>query len=309
MFVLRALMVGFAFFCVCYCALSLLVVIFWQGDRLFRRDSGFRSARFLFALRVFPVAASVFITLILALPAFFLLEGTNDEDLGTLIFGLGALLLLAAAFIRVAVARFATSRLLAEWLAESKVLDSSPLAPTLLAKRSSPPLLLYGTYKPKVLVSETTISLLSREELEVAIRHELSHLRFRDNLKKLVLYGIPFPGLGSLERAWQEAAELAADKAAVSTHDDALNLAAALIKLCRLAPVQQPPALTVGLVELTALVDVRVRRLLDWQGTPVQPRKISWQWFPLQLMTVAYGISSYPRVLVLTHRLTEWFIR
>ena len=308
MFVLRGLMVGLAFFGVCYCVLSSILAIFWSAARLFRFTSVFGSARSVFALRVFPVAMSALVTLVFAMPAFFRLEGRRDEDLGTLIFFVGTVLLLGAGLIRVVAAQVGTSRLLAEWLGESEILNSSLLTPTFVAKRCSPPLILYGICAPKIVVSETAAAVLSPKELAVAIRHEASHLRFRDNLKKFILHTLPFPGLGALERAWQEAAEFAADEAAVSSRDEALNLAAALIKLCNLAPVQKPPALTAGLVELTSLVHVRVHRLLDWNAANFQPRKMRWLWLPLVLVAFGSGIFTYNHALLLTHRLTEWFI-
>jgi Zn-dependent protease with chaperone function len=307
MFALRGLVVNFAFFGVSYCALSLLLVILWHAARLVGCHTLFRSARSLFALRMFPLVAAAFVTLIFAAPAFFLLEGGMDEDVRTLIFSLGTLLLFAAGCVRIMAAQFGASRMLTEWLADLKVLNASPPASTLSAKHGSPPLLLYGIREPKVLVSESAVALLSPEELRVAIRHEVSHLRFRDNLKKLILHGIPFPGMGNLERAWQEGAEFAADEAAVSTSDEALNLAAALIKMCSLAPAQEPPAFTTGLVGLTALVDSRVRRLLAWNGAHSQSRNVRWAW-SLLLPTIAYGVFSYSHVLLVTHQFTERFI-
>jgi Zn-dependent protease with chaperone function len=307
MFALRSLMVGLAFFGVCYCALSLLVVILWHAARLMRCDTLFRSARSLFALRMFPLAASAFVTVIFAVPAFFRLEGGMDEDVGTLIFSLGTLLLFAAGCVRIMAAQLGASRMLSEWLAESKVLKASPLASTLSAKHCAPPLLLYGIREPQVLVSESAVALLSPEELAVALRHEASHLRFRDNLKKLILHGIPFPGMGHLEHAWQEGAEFAADDAAVSSSDEALNLATALIKMCSLAPAQEPPAFTTGLVGLAAMVDRRVHRLVAWKDASLRAREIRWAWF-LLLPAVGYGIFTYNHALLLTHRFTEWFI-
>jgi hypothetical protein len=307
MFVLRGLVVGIAFFGVAYCAFSLSVVILWQAARVLRCHGVFQSASALFALRILPLAASAFVTLIFAMPAFFLLEGGMDEDLGTLSFSFGALLLITAGCIRIMAAQRGASRVLTDWLAEAKTLTSTALAPTLSAKHCAPPLLLYGIRTPKVLVSESAVALLSSEELGVAIRHEVSHLRSRDNFKKLILHGLPFPGMGNLERAWQESAEFAADEAAVSSNDDALNLAAALIKLCRVAPAQEPPAFTTGLVGLTALVDSRVRRLLAWNGAHSQSRNVRWAW-SLLLPTIAYGVFSYSHVLLVTHQFTERFI-
>ena len=70
----------------------------------------------------------------------------------------------------------------------------------------------------------------------------------RDNLKKLVFRFCPFPGMAKLESAWSQAAELAADDAAVSNLNDAVDLAAALVKLSRLVPVEAAPVCTVGFV-------------------------------------------------------------
>jgi Zn-dependent protease with chaperone function len=67
--------------------------------------------------------------------------------------------------------------------------------------------------------------------LQTALNHEVAHVSRRDNLKKLLLRFVAFPGMSGLETAWLEATEMAADDAAVSTAGDALDLAAALIKL------------------------------------------------------------------------------
>ncbi|MGC1372812.1 MAG: M56 family metallopeptidase [Candidatus Sulfotelmatobacter sp.] len=308
MFVLRAIMVGLAFFGICYSALSLLIIVCWQTIRLFPRTSFVQSSRSLFALRIFPLAVSVFVTLVFAVPAFFWLEGGMDEDLGTLLFSVAAFLILAVGCIRIMAAYFGASRLVREWVAESTVLNSSPCATAFCRSDSTPPLLLYGIFSPRVLVSETAVSLLSPDELRVAIQHELSHLRFRDNLKKLILYGIPFLGTGSLERAWQEATELASDEAAVSSKDEALTLAAALIKLCERVTIQEPPAFTTGLVQPAALVNVRVRRLLTWNGAIVRSAKVRRLWGLIIPASLGYLVFSYGHLLILIHQLTEWFI-
>ena len=73
-------------------------------------------------------------------------------------------------------------------------------------------------------------------------------MRRRDNLKKLLLRFVAFPGMAGLEAAWLEATEMAADDAAVSNAGEALDLAAALIKLSRLGPVEAPVDLTAALV-------------------------------------------------------------
>jgi hypothetical protein len=217
-------------------------------------------------------------------------------------------LILVVGGIRVAAAHFRTSRLVGQWLQKSAALSSTRLITTFSPQGCTPPLLLYGIRRPRVLVSEEAVSLLNPEELQAAIRHEVSHIRLRDNLKKLILCGIPFPGTRTLERAWQESAEFAADQAAVSSGDEALSLAAALIKLCDLAPVQRPPAFTTGLVQLPALVNDRIHRLLAWNGAIPQSAKVRLPWLLILPTSAAFLIFSYGHALVLIHELTEWFI-
>jgi Zn-dependent protease with chaperone function len=308
LFAVRSLVVGLGFFGVVYCLLALLVVCVWHGMRLLSRDLGIRSARLLFGLRIFPLLCSAFVTVAFALPAFYRLEGGMDEDMGTLLFGVGTALLLGGGLVRVLAAQSRASRLVAAWMRESGVLNTGAARTTLQVKRGGPPLLLYGISTPKVLVSENAVALLSPDELRVAVEHELGHLRSRDNLKKLIMHGAPFPGMGSLERAWQEAAEFAADEAAVSNSADAVDLASALIKLCHLVPVQESPAFTTGLVDMAALVNARVRRLLNWKQGRSKERQSRWCfWFAIAA-ALPYTVAHYGQALVVTHRLTEWFI-
>jgi len=181
--------------------------------------------------------------------------------------------------------------------------------PTLQAKRGMPPLLLYGVSAPKVLVSQAAVALLSHDELRVAVQHEIGHMRSRDNLKKLILHGASFPGMARLERAWQEAAEFAADAAAVSNHNDAVDLATALIKLCDSLPLREAPAFTTGLVNLSALVKPRVQRLLAWREASSTAVQRYWQYcLPLALVCTPYIVAHYGQALLFTHRATEWFI-
>ena len=309
MFVLRGIMVALGFFGVFYCLLSLLVVCGWRCSSLLRQTSAVGRARLLFGLRIFPMLGSAFLTLTFALPAFFLLEGGMDEDLGTLLFSVGTLLLLGAGLFRVVTAQAGASRVVAEWLKGSRSLDVDPSSTALQVRQGVPPLLLYGVSTPRVLVSETAVMLLSRDELRAAVRHEIGHVRSRDNLKKLVLHAAPFPGMRSLEEAWQEAAEFSADESAVSNSDEAIDLAGALIKLTDLVPLQAPPAFTTGLVHLRALVTMRVERLLAWdEGSSRSAQLGWWPFLPLLFVTVPYTVAHYGQALLLAHRVTEWFI-
>ena len=308
MFVFRATMVTLGFLGVLYCLLSLLVVCLWRPTSLLCRNSPVRLARVLFAFRVFPLLGAALVTLTFALPAFALLEGGADEDMGTVLFSVGTLLLFAAGLFRVWIAQAGASRTVAEWLEGARVLQVNAANLRLHAQHSLPPLLLYGVATPKVLVSEKAVALLSRDELQAAVRHEIGHVRSRDNLKKLIILGLPFPGMSGLERSWQETAEFAADEAAVSTSYEAIDLASALIKLSDLVPLQDPPLFTTGLVNIRALVKLRVERLLAWhEGSSRAAQLRWWHLLPLVLVTLL-TVAHYGQALLFTHRMTEWLI-
>ena len=305
-------MVALGFFGVVYCLLSVLVVCawrcMWRGAHWLCGNSAIGRSRLLFAMRIFPVVGSVFLTLAFALPAFVLLERVIDEDMGTVLFSICTLLLLAAGFIRVVAAQSKASRVVADWLDGAHALDAGANGPT-LQSRLGPPLLLYGVSAPKVLASEGAVAVLNPDELRVAVRHEIGHIRSRDNLKKLLVYAAFFPGMTSLEQEWQDAAEFAADEAAVSNSEDAVDLASALIKLADLAPQQELPAFTTGLVNCSALVRMRVQRLLDWNESGSQSVQRTWWLFlPLMLASGFYTGAHYGQALLFTHRFTEWFI-
>jgi Zn-dependent protease with chaperone function len=158
-------------------------------------------------------------------------------------------------------------------------------------------------------VSESTVALLTHDELQIALKHELQHMKSRDNLKKLIFRLCPFPGMAKLESAWSKASELAADDAAVSSLRDAVDLAAALIKLSRLVPVEAVPVCAVGFV--TSSLSERVERLLLWDEASKARRVRIRTWFvvPFAVATSLFVSIAYTPVLVLTHEATEWLVR
>lgn len=271
-------------------------------------------AALLFALRVLPLAASVLITFAFVVPSFQLLEPRSiDEGMGVmpLALGLCALLLIGCGCFRVITAQTKTSRVVARWLEGAHPLDvdEGTQAVTFRSRPEAPPLTLVGVRKPRVLVSEFTVALLSNHELRIALKHELAHMQSRDNLKKLIFRFCPFPGMAQLESAWSQTAELAADDAAVSTLDDAVDLAAALVKLSRLVPVEAAPVCTVGFV--TGSISARVARLLAWDAAgKAQPIRVRlWHVIPPALVGLLCVFVTYGPVLALTHEATEWLVR
>lgn len=313
MFALRGIAVSLAFFVLLYCLLSALVAAGWRSLRLLHLTQQ-SLAGLLFAARVLPLAVSVLITLALVVPSFQLLEPRSiDEGMGAtpLALGVCALLLMACGCFRVVTAHTETARVVARWLEGAHPLDGDGRARTVMAcsRREAPPLTLVGVRRPRVLVSESTVALLSPEELRIALKHESAHMQCRDNLKKLVFRCCPFPGMAKLESAWSQTAELAADDAAVATLDDAVDLAAALVKLSRLVPVETAPVCTVGFV--TGTIGARVARLLAWdEAVKSQPMRIQlWYVVPPALVALLCVFVSYGPALALTHEVTEWLVR
>ena len=169
-----------------------------------------------------------------------------------------------------------------------------------------------GIVRPKVLLSGAAESMLTAKELQTALNHEIAHVRRRDNLKKLLLCFVAFPGMSGLEAAWLEATEMAADDVAVSNAAEALDLAAALIKLSRLGPVEPVADLTTALVHSPASVmNARIERLIAWSDDRLaSPQRFSpWYGLGAGLATVVVFAATYSQLLVHVHTATEWLVR
>jgi Zn-dependent protease with chaperone function len=303
----RGVLVSLAFFATVYCPLSLLTLLAWWTAKRIRVATHAGSANLAFGLRIFPFALSVVVTLFFTFPSFWLLERASpDEDAATFVLALCALCILGAGLYRVLKVQARTMHTVQGWLSGKTNIDSAR-TPELSASRGAPPLILVGIRRPRVMISDTASALLSDGELHAAVRHEIGHALSWDNLKKVLVSATPFPGMGGLERAWNEAAELAADDRAVTNRREALDLASALIKLSRSFQPLPAPILASELVSGSS-INLRVDRLLKWR-TAGQHTRHRWPWALPVLLTLIVGIAShYGAALVLTHRLTELLV-
>lgn len=314
MFALRGLAVSLSAFATFYCGLSLALALTWRKARaLAPRHPARRSANFLLALRMFPLAAALLITLALALPSFLVLEPRAiSEPIGELSLTLGfcgvAVLTVGATNVFLSLRR--ASRTISRWEDAAEPIASTSALPIFRTLRAAPPMTAVGIIRPRILLSRVAEFLLNTNEFQSALNHESAHVRGRDNLKKLVLRFVPFPGLRDLEHAWLESIEMAADDAAVSSPAEALDLAAALIKLCRLGPIDSSPELTVSLVHSpVSLVNERIERLIHWSPAPnPNSNHVLWYASGLGLTVFAVGVS-YGQLLVAVHAATEWLVR
>jgi len=321
MFALRGIVVSFSVFVLLYSVLSLLVCGIWRGLLSYsQRYSATRVADILLALRLVPLVVASGITLSLAVPSFLLLEPRAvKEALGVVPVALGVcgLSILLSGVWKAAAALLQASRTVEGWSHEASRIDSCPagLGGAVAVQRMSrvaPPLTVAGIFRPSVWLSQAAEFVLSERELHSALRHEVAHVRRRDNLRKLTLRLVAFPGMAELESAWREAAEMAADDAAVSSAAEALDLAAAVIKLSRLAPLEAPAELRMALVHSPAeCVNARVQRLITWterreSATPGR----SLRYALCAAITVAVTLAvTYSELLVRVHTATEWLVR
>ena len=315
MFALRGIAVSLSVFVTVYCVLSLSVSLMWRKVRALSQSQPVRHvAGVLLVLRMFPLGASALITVALAVPSFLLLEPrTIVEPIGGLSLTLGicglAVVTLGLGNVSLAICR--ASRAISEWMDGAQPIHVPAPLPVLRIPRATPPMTAVGIVRPRILLSAAAECLLETRELQSALNHEIAHICRRDNLKKLLLRFVVFPGMRALEESWLEASEIAADDAAVSNISEALDLAAALIKLCRLGPLEPSADLSMSLVHSpVAVVNERVERLIHWSDQrPCAQKNLRRYAFGLGLALLTTVGLTYSQLLMGVHVATEWLVR
>jgi len=306
-FAVRAIMVSLAFFALLYTFLSLVLVVAW--NQLSSKLNQHLPPDGLFMLRVAPFAISAAVSIFLILPSFVVFETHSmDEDIGTFALGVCAVLFLSIGLFRVVVAEVRTRRIVKACLEGAVEFESGDAARAVITPKTISPLMMAGIRMPRILISQSTHHILSDAELLVAVRHESQHLRARDNLKKAIFNCLAFPGTAGLEAAWQEAAEFSADRGAVSRRREALDLAAALIKLSRRSSHPTMPLFAIGLINDNEATTKRVEHLLSWKEKSKVPRE-RWRYAVLAACAACVAVAmKLGPVLFLFHSITERFV-
>ncbi len=146
--------------------------------------------------------------------------------------------------------------------------------------QDGPVLRLTGILKPRVVVSEGVRAALSEEQWLTVLRHEQAHLLSGDNAKRLLMMLspglVPFDrGWQSIEQAWAEAAERAADAAAVDGDPNrALVLAEALLRMARIGLDRDTAELASPFVSNPESLRVRVQCLIDGPPRAIRRSRI-----------------------------------
>jgi beta-lactamase regulating signal transducer with metallopeptidase domain len=317
MYALRGIAVSLSIFSILYLSLSIAVKLLWRRIAGFGpRNSARDHSNLLFALRMSPLFIATVATLAFTAPSFVMLEPRAvEESMGAapLALAICGMAVVLAGIWKAGSALFVASRTVAHWSARAHLLTSSSngSVPVLQTSTAAPPLTATGILHPRVWLSAAAEFLLTDRELQTALRHEVVHVRRRDNLRKLLLRFAALPGMAELEAAWREATEMAADDAAVSNAAEALDLAAAVIKLARIAPSRPLLELTTALVHSPAeSVNARVQRLMEWTEPPqISASRYSWHYTLAAAATLLTLVVTYSHLLMSVHEATEWLVR
>lgn len=305
LYLLRAFVLPAASFVLLYAAFTAMVALAWRFLR-----GGRNSPALLFWLRIAPLALALLSVAMLIVPAYVRFEpmGANEEigwPLATLAIAAGALLVTGV--VRALAAWMRTARMVSDWEAGASRFSENKEVSIYESRAGSPAVVLAGITRPKLLVSRAALEALEEQELRLVLDHERHHATHRDNLRRLLMAFDPAPGLGSLERAWKDACELAADRAAVRNRHEALVLASELLKLSRLA-VEEAPLATCFASAGAELLERRVRNLIEWEPeAAAAPSKI-YMSLCACAATVLFA-AHYGTMLWAIHGVSEWLIR
>jgi len=278
-------------------------------------------ARLLFTLRVFPSIIAVVCVVGLLLPAYIAHEPRRAVEPVSL--KLGVLAAISAAGLLLALWRgvaawIATHALIRNWLRVAEPITFDRI-PAYRLRHQFPVIAVVGAIHPKLFFADHLFQSLTRAELAAAVAHESGHLAARDNLKRATLRVCRdalaiFPSGASLDRAWAEASEAAADEhAARGGGAVALDLASTLIKIARLAPRGINPAMPAGaslIVNDADGIAKRVRRLtqmatLDNLSSHGRTFK-AWPWACFAaILSSAILLGASPSALLAIHKMIE----
>ena len=295
---------------------------------LLRKCSARTRAEILFVMRIGPPVLALVAIAAFMIPSYIAYEPHATEEFVS--WKLGALATISAIGVALAFWRglrtwTATRSLLKNWLASSTPITLDAInVPTFVLRHSFPLIAVVGALRPKLFIADHVLASLSKEELAAAIAHEYGHLAAGDNFKRSVMRIsraalLIIPCGRSLDRAWSEASESAADEyAAQKSSLVALNLASALVRIARMIPPGQRQILPAAVSGFLAVnedapgVKMRVKRLVELAA--IDPQLLSSNasivrfvpWFVLTVVVVlSVTIESRPQVLAAVHNFVE----
>ena len=296
---------------------------------LLRKCSARTRAEILFVMRIGPPVLAIIAVVVFMIPSYLEYEPHKTDE--SVSWKLGLLAALSAIGVGLAIWRgvrswLATRSLLRDWVAASTRVELEAVTvPTFVLQHSSFPVIaVVGAIRPRLFIASHVFESLSHEELGAALAHEYGHLAAGDNFKRSVMRVsraalLIIPCGRSLDRAWSEASESAADEyAAQQSSLVALNLASALVRIARMIPKGQRQILPASVSGFLAANDDlpgvkgRVRRLVELAAAEPHllvsnaslVRFVPWLVLT-SLVVIAITIESRPQVLAGVHHLVE----
>jgi len=295
---------------------------------LLLRCSARTRAEIFFVMRIAPPVVAIVAIAAFMIPSYLAYEPHTTKEFVS--WKLGGLAMISAIGVGVAIWRgvrswFATGSLLRDWLASATPIKLEAIdVPAFVLQHSFPIIAVVGAIRPRLFIASHVFESLSEEELTAAIAHEYGHLAARDNFKRSVMRVsraalLIIPCGRSLDRAWSDASESAADEyAAQQSSLVALNLASALVRIARMIPKGEPHVMPAAVstfligAEDSPGVKVRVRRLVELAAT--DPHLLVsnaslirfMPWVLLRLMVIGgVAIEGRPQVRAAVHSLIE----
>ena len=319
----RLLCLCLASFFLVHLALGLAAWIFAPAAvRLAERMRPRLAVRFLFALRLAPVALALFAVLALCVPSYLWLEPeTTGEQVGLACFAMAILgaAVWSISFARVIRALADSVRITRHYqMAGRATFVPGELSPALVIEDEAPLLALAGVIRPQLIISRGVLRALSAEQLDAALRHEDAHRASRDNLKRLLFLLapeiLPFSrSFAALERSWTRLTEWATDdKATGGDPRHAVSLAAALVGVARLGASLRLSFLLSSLVAGDRDLSARVERLLHAGRQQENPTGRMRSVVAVTALLMAGALASVlfvPATLASVHRILEQLLR
>ena len=288
--------------------LSLAVALAWRRVAAAPTRASV-TARRLFALRLLPSTGGLLTGLLVALGYVLWESRVEHEQVGVvaLIAVAGGVVVATSASIRLLVTISCTSRIRRELVAAGRgTMPTRPL-PASIIETAFPVVAIVGLVVSRLFVARSVVEACSSEELEAVLAHEQAHAQQHDNLRRLAMTAAPdvlglYPDGWRLEAAWVQAAEFAADEWAAARRDGALHLAAALVKVARLAMGPADPLPASALYRGEPIAE-RVHRLLDPPVTSDARPWPAWTRAILCAALAAAALASPPWLHVAAERL------
>lgn len=296
--------------------LAALVLLPFRGAaRIAGRPPAVR-ARALLALRFIPIGAGLLAAGSVA-SAFIRYEPRQTtEQAGAVLMGLAvwAAMLILAAMLRLGRSALRTARChrLLRRIGRPITLPALD-ARVWRVETAFPVAAVSGIFRRRLILAGRLIDECPPDELVAILRHELAHIRRRDNLMRAVFVALPDPlgalrRSGTLERAWQEAVEEAADDDATGAAPAArLALASALIRVGRMVSGRAPDWMPALALFHGDDLERRVRRLVE---PAVETRSATRSGYAaITAMVAALAVLAVAVGTRPLHGLLEWAVR